>query len=406
MADEKLGAGARQAKPSSKILIGAAFVLAALILAAAYYWFMPASQAQPVAAQQQEPDLLQRPGAVALLDALQKQENMSEKYHIEYYQVDPLGQVENFVVDKNGGMGLASIKNDVYTQDFFFGNGKTIACLTPAGENRKCAKYYNNSDFLKKIEAANSSLIFFDRNASVENAQAANQLIRNAVIQFSGDPSESEVAGRKCVNMTYQYDAPVAAGQKVWIEKCADEQYGVFLSNIETKEAPIGLHNESVNLTYTVVYTKFEPGVGANILEPGVNMTEEEAAAAFTEMGQVAADLSNCGASISTNDSFNKCVFIAALNYNLPSLCMASEGIGKGDLCVLLLAKSRSMPTYCEKAGSMRNDCYLEYAYANNDSSYCSLIDNTLGKENCTNALNEIGIGTPPAANTSMNKTG
>lgn len=406
MADEKNLRRAAQAKPSSKILIGAALVLAALIVVAAYYWSMPApapKQAGP-AANQTGAELLSQPGAVALIGALEKQKKVPESYVIGYFERDPIGQTDNITVEKSQYAAGAEIKNGVYTRSLYVGGGQITACLRLGRQNEKCADLQNNSGLRQAIGDMNKSLIFFGGNETAANTEAAKQLIGNAVIQFNESPKESEVAGRKCTEILYTYSPPIAAGQKIRIEKCADEEYGVFLSSNETKEVQIGADNKSINLTYSVIYTKFEPGANPSIVAPSTNAGEQETATAFEDMAAVMSDVRDCGWSINTKDAFNKCIFAAALNHDMVSLCKVSEGEDEADLCALRLAKTSGKPEYCEEAGAMKNDCYLEYAYATGDASYCSMADSADGKEKCLNALkgkNEtISTGGSPANST------
>jgi len=319
-------------------------------------------------------DVLQSPQAAMLLGALERQQNVSQKYILEFSLEDIYGQEMLVRAERNENAGMVSHKRSIYEERYYFEGGREFLCVDFPGEAQKCAEVVPDGALKNRTARLKQEFLFAPEGA-VEDTR---RLIKEGKIVFAKNVTKEEVAGRACTSILYEY---MDAKYIVDMEKCFDDENGIALKSAETYW--VG----GENATYSAQYTLFEVPQELVIGMPEPNSDEAQVEALVSAGESVSMQAARCVGEIGDGGAYDKCVFKVAFDEKDARICMASKDGKNLQACITRMVVVAGTPEFCVKAGDGKDGCYLEYAYAKKDPSYCTIITNASMREECTGAI-------------------
>ncbi|PIT83998.1 hypothetical protein COU37_05980 [Candidatus Micrarchaeota archaeon CG10_big_fil_rev_8_21_14_0_10_45_29] len=353
-------------------LLVVVFALIIIVVGAGSYWMGLAPF--PEGNGGEAVDSLQSPQAVALLGALEKQQNVSQKYVLEFSLDDLYGYGTMVRIERNGDSGMVLHKGSIYDERYYFEEGSEFLCVNFPGEGQKCTGVSPGGELKNRTTQLRQEFLFAPEGA----AEDMRRLIKGGKIVFKKNATGAVVAGRACTNISYEY---VDAGYVVKIERCFDDEFGIALRSSDTYL----VGGESA--TYSAQYSFFEVPQELVINMPEENSDEARVGELLASGNSVSMQAAQCIGDVGDAGAYDKCIFRVAFDAKDARICMASKDEQGMQSCITRLVVATGTPEYCARAEAGKDNCYLEYAYAKKDRSYCTVITNSSMREECVGAI-------------------
>ncbi|MFH1306755.1 MAG: hypothetical protein ABIH83_03840 [Candidatus Micrarchaeota archaeon] len=356
----------KKSKGSSIVMLGIIVLLGIMIIGAGYYWMGQPKEEVPE--EEEKPDLLEQAGAVVMLEAHEKRKNIGEEYSIVYDEKLMNGNEGRIRLESREDEKYFAIEQLFSKREVYWGEGKTIMCENDINGNKKCAEIGENGSLKNYTVGILEIFLGVDDEINERN----KEMINSGMIKFIGGPEEKEVGGRVCTGIMYQVG-------DFEVKRCYDDEFGIILKR---EEYPIN----DPGTQYLAEYEKFEVGGLEDIAKLEADVSIGALGALLIEMDEIEAQIVECKMS-GGEDSINQCVMVAAIDGNSIEICRAATNESGKEECVMKYALRKEEGLLCGKAGTLSDECYLNFAYIGKDTSYCTLITSKEVRDECEKAV-------------------
>lgn len=315
-------------------------------------------------------------------------------YTYTYTETQETGYWVEVTISRKGSLSYVHKKDPISERSGYFEGNESIVCIKYMDEE-KCIFVNSTSRFASYANSLRNALFREDEMRAL--AEHQRKLMQYGGLVFEEEVVEKSVDGHPCTEIRYFVDysgLTVAQLNEIGLSAndplllrsrqynfsmCIDpETYDMYEKRVEFIDLgrPAWMHTKVRNFSW---------GTGMDVQKPQELAGEEELHRLYSKITGVAEAYLSC---LMKNNT-ERCIAEVAVIWSNPMLCR--EAGSERDFCLINAGLGAEDPSVCDEVGAgMKDACYIEFANALGDSSFCGRIANTTIREQCL-ALNTAG---------------